>query len=272
MYYPRKLRSDFNFSGAIVPALITLMLFAFTATFIGIKAGLVVVFVSFMLYSLFSLAVYLRTRNMTFLASSLMQICFALFFATVPESFIPFPDKRMAWFLYFCALVIGIWTISMMISKKSKWKGREIFEMAAKAIYLSTNGFTERPKPSGKSDFSRDELSGFAEYMRRNLIAMPYAEENRIVFVPVKMGDECSFMFYPSRFRAERSWIAFDYLGNVTVSISKKDYLDYKEELSFDQLCDNLGNLFISFMEYYKKGEEVRIVNKLNEVGLGPLS
>jgi hypothetical protein len=54
--------------------------------------------------------------------------------------------------------------------------------------------------------------------------------------------------------------------------MSKKDYLDFKEELSFDQLCDNLGKLFISFMEYYKKGETQRILDRLNELKLGLMS
>ena len=55
----------------------------------------------------------------------------------------------------------------------------------------------------------------------------------------------------------------------MTVIISRKDYLGYKEELSFDQLCENLGKLFIKFMEYYRKGEADRIIYELNEIGLG---
>ncbi len=268
MYYPGKLKSDYNVAGVVIPPLFMLSLFVFTATFLGIEEGLIVLFIEFILYSLFSLAIYLRTRNLTFIASAIMQICLALFFATVPKGFIPFPDKRMAWFIYFCAIVVGSWAMLRTILKKSKFRGRELFELASQSIESSDNGFTERPRPSGKTEYSREQLLGFAEYLRRNLIAMPYTEDNRILFVPVKMGDEFSFIFTPSRFRKERSWIAFDDQGNVTVSISKKDYLDYKEELSFDQLCDNLGRLFISFMEYFKRCEEGRIVYKLNEVGL----
>jgi len=85
----------------------------------------------------------------------------------------------------------------------------------------------------------------------------------------VKMDDEFGYLFRPEKFRQSRSWIAFDFQGYVTVNISRRDYLDYKEELSFDQLCDNLGKLFIKFLEYYRKGEAERIVYKLNELGLG---
>jgi hypothetical protein len=83
------------------------------------------------------------------------------------------------------------------------------------------------------------------------------------------MDDAFSYLFSPGRFRKERSWIAFDFHGNVTVNISKRDYLGYKEEFSFDQLCDGLGKLFIRFMDYYRKGEAERIIYELNEVGLG---
>lgn len=59
------------------------------------------------------------------------------------------------------------------------------------------------------------------------------------------------------------------FLGKVTVMITKKDYIDFKEELSFDQLCENLCKLLIEFMIYYRKGEADRIVYKLKELGLG---
>jgi hypothetical protein len=83
------------------------------------------------------------------------------------------------------------------------------------------------------------------------------------------MEDEFNYMFNPEKFKLNRSWIAFDFQGNVTVNVSKRDYIGYKEELSFDQLCDNLGKLFIEFMRYYRKGESERILYKLNELGLG---
>ena len=45
-------------------------------------------------------------------------------------------------------------------------------------------------------------------------------------------------------------WTLSDFDGNVSASISKKDYLAFTEELAFDQLCDSLGKLFIEFMDY----------------------
>jgi hypothetical protein len=51
--------------------------------------------------------------------------------------------------------------------------------------------------------------------------------------------------------------IGFD--GTVTVKVSDKDYGDYRERLSFDQLCASLADIFIRFIDYYKKGLESRI-------------
>ncbi len=268
MYYPNKLRSGTKFT-ALIPALIMLTLFAFAVVLFDIRGGLAVMFVSFTLFSVFSFFLYLRTHNSSFLAGSLMQLLFGLYFASVPRGIFPFPDERMAWFLYLCGIVIGVWMVILVVGKrKNKFKGREVFELAARATELSADGFTDRPRPAGKSTYTRDELMGFAEYIRRNLIALPYREEDRVVFVPIRMGDEYHFNFSPDSFRQGRTWIALDFHGNVTVSMSKSDYLAYKEELSFDQLCSNLGQLFIKFMEYYKKGEEERIVYQLNELKL----
>ncbi|NQV03308.1 MAG: hypothetical protein HQ542_11720 [Bacteroidia bacterium] len=268
MYYPKKLRSGNKFQG-IIPGIIMVILFAFATIFIGIGAGLFVMFASFAAYAIFSFVLFLRTHNNSFLAASIMQLLFAFYFATVPRGFIPFPNEKMAWFLYFCAIVIGVWLIVLVVVKrKNKFKGRELFELAARSTELASDGFTNRPRPAGKAEYTRDELMGFTEYLRRNLVALPYLEEDRIVFVPIKMGDEFHFNFSPDSFRQGRTWIAFDFHGNITVSMSKRDYLDYKEELSFDQLCSNLGQMFITFMEYYKKGEAERIVYTLNELKL----
>lgn len=268
MYYPKKLRTDYKFQG-IIPAVVLIMLFAFAAIFFGLTAALTVMFIGFALYAIFSFVLYLRTHNVSFLAACIMQLLFGFFFATLPEGFTPFPNPKMAWSLYFCAFVIGVWLVMLIVvRRKNKFKGRELFELAARSTELASDGFTNRPRPAGKTTYTKDELMGFAEYIRRNLIALPYLEENQVVFVPIRMGDEYLFTFSPDSFRQGRTWIGFDFHGNVTVSMSKQDYLAYKEELSFDQLCNNLGQLFIKFMEHYKKGEEERIVYQLNELRL----
>lgn len=269
MYFPRKLKQDFSITG-FIPAIICLSLCALIWLFIGRKEGYLSVSIFFILYAGFSFWVYTRTKNHSYIASSLWQLMFGLYIATSSSHpFISGVDQKISGLILFFFLVLTVWLFYLVFKKKAKWKGREVFELASMMIEPEPDGFTDRPRPVGKVDYSKDELLGFARFLSRNLVAMPYFEENCVVFVPVKMDNEFGYIFYPERFRRNRSWVAFDYDGNVTVNISKIDYLEYREELSFDQLCENLGKLFIDFMGYYRKDEPERIIYKLNELGLG---
>ena len=269
MYFPRKLKQDNSITG-LIPALICLLIGAVIWVLIGPEEALLSVAAFYILYAGFSFWIFLRTRNISFLAASLWQLLFGIFLVTRPDyPLIIAPDKKISGMIIVLLLAATVWLLYLLFTKKAKWKGREVFELASMAIEPLPDGFTERPRPAGSISYTRDELMGFAAFLSRNLVAMPYYEDNSVVFVPVKMGDEFSYLLNREKFRQNRSWIAFDFNGNVTVNISHKDYLDYKEELSFDQLCGNFGKLFIQFMEYYRKGEAERILDKLNELGLG---
>ncbi len=269
MYFRRKLKQDFNITG-FIPALICLFIGAVIWALIGPKEALLSVAAFFILYAGFSFWAYIRTRNLSYLAASLWQMLVGFFLVTRPKyPLILAPDLKISEIIVVLLLATTVWLVYLLFTKQAKWKGREVFELASITIEPQPDGFTERPRPAGKTNYSKDELMGFAEFLSRNLIAMPYLEENRIVLVPVKMDDEFNYMFKPEKFRHSRSWIAFDFQGNVTVNISRKDYIDYKEELSFDDLCENLAKIFIQFMEYYRKGEADRIIYQLSELGLG---
>jgi hypothetical protein len=269
MYFPRRLKPDFRITG-FIPAILCLSIGALIWIFIGKREGFLSVSVFFILYAGFSFFIYIRTLNLSYLAASIWQLlvglCLATRFSYLSVSGI---DSKISSLLFFLLLGSTIWFFYLIFSRRAKWKGREVFELASLSTETQPDGFTERPHPAGKTEYTRHELYGFSGFLRKHLIAMPYFEENRVVFVPVKMEDEFGYIFNPVKFRQNRSWIAFDFQGNVTVNISKKDYIGYKEELSFDQLCENLGKLFIEFMKYYRKGEADRIVYKLNELGLG---
>ena len=245
-------------------------IYALVAVFFGVKEGILSVSLFFILYAGFSFWIYIRTRNQSYLAASIWQLLVGLSLAIHPKfSLILRIDPRLSSLLFLLLLASTIWLFYLFFTKRAKWKGREVFELASMSIKQDPDGFTERPHPAGNAEYSKDELYGFAEFLRRNLIAMPYFEENRVIFVPVKMSDEFRYIFNPGKFRQNRSWIAFDFQGNVIVNVSRQDYINYREELSFDQLCDNLGKLFIGFMQYFRKGEAERIVFQLNELGLG---
>ena len=56
------------------------------------------------------------------------------------------------------------------------------------------------------------------------------------------------------------------------VLVRVKDYLTYKEDLSFDRLCESLGNVFVEFLDLFKKGESVRIIDRMDALGLSIFS
>jgi hypothetical protein len=269
MYWRRKLKKDLSVGG-LIPAMICLLIGSVIWILSGPREALISVAVFYGLFAIFSFWIFIRTRNISFLAASLWQLLFGVFLLTRPEFPVIFsPDNRISALVVVMLLAATFWLLYTVFTRKAKWKGREVFELASVSIEAQPDGFTQRPRPAGRTEYTKDELMGFSAFLSRNLVAMPYIEENQIVFVPVKMGDEYSYLFNPEKFRQQRSWIAFDFKGDVTVSISRRDYLDYKEELSFDQLCDNMGNMFIKFIEYYRKGEGDRIIYQLNELGLG---
>ncbi len=210
MYYPRKLRNDFRITG-FIPAIVCLSIGALIWLFMGRKEGYLSVSIFFILYSGFSFWIYYRTRNQSYLASSVWQLLFGIYIATSSSYLVVSQlDQKISGLLIFLFLSSTVWLFYLVFTRRAKWKGREVFELASMSIEPQSDGFTERPHPAGKAEYSGSELKGFAEFLRKNLIAMPYFEVNRIVFVPVKMEGEFGYMFNPEKFRQTRSWIAFE--------------------------------------------------------------
>ena len=74
---------------------------------------------------------------------------------------------------------------------------------------------------------------------------------DRVILLPIKMGNEFRHLFGSNIKYWDNTWVAFDYNGEVSAYISKRDYLDYKENLSCSQLCKSLGEVFIDFHENF---------------------
>jgi hypothetical protein len=86
------------------------------------------------------------------------------------------------------------------------------------------------------------------------------------------MGREFGFILGLKNDYIDETWVSFDFDGHVTVNISHRDYLEYKEALSFDKLCASLGNLFIDLIETYQRGEGARIITRMDDVRIGIFS
>jgi hypothetical protein len=84
--------------------------------------------------------------------------------------------------------------------------------------------------------------------------------------VPVNNKSALQLFYQPGFNFIEKTWVSFDEEGQVSVHISRETYLSFRENLALDQLCNNLGNLFIDFLEDYRKGEGVRIIDKMKSV------
>ncbi|NQT00755.1 MAG: hypothetical protein HQ580_01890 [Planctomycetes bacterium] len=270
MYSIQKLKPDRNFYGLLLPfAVLTIgALFGFL---FGLEAAFYFIAVFFSIYALYSFLTFVRTRNPGFIVVGFYQISLVAMAFLMPER-IGGPRDPEIIFLMFLILFFLVWTIILFVTKKMKWRGREILEMVAGPVDDTGSGYTTRPMPAGKTEFTQRQIIQFSKFAMRHLIAVPYIGKDKVVFVPVMAGREFSFILGLKNDYTDETWVAFDFNGDVSVNISHRDYLNYNEELSFDQLCESLGNVFIGFMEIFQRREGTRIIDRMNTVGISPFS
>jgi hypothetical protein len=270
MYYVRKLKPDRSVTG-LLPAFISVAIFALTSVIFDLTVGLSVLGVLIGLYALYSFIAYLKTNNWAFIIASLYQLSLALLIWSQSRA-IKLGDLRLTRFFLVSMVFFLVWMVYLAINKKLKWRGREILEMAAEPVDETADGYTARPLSTGKIEYSQRDIIAFADFARQNLIAITYIEKDKVALVPVKMGEEFNAVLGLRSDYTQATWVAFDHQGNVSVNISRKDYLNYKENLSFDQLCASLSELFVEFLEMFTRGEGVRIIDRMDAVGLNPFS
>ncbi|MBN1271604.1 MAG: hypothetical protein JXB26_04980 [Candidatus Aminicenantes bacterium] len=146
-------------------------------------------------------------------------------------------------------------------NEKLESNARKLFNLAAEQVHDALNGFTDRPFSAAKAEYKRDEITGFARFLGGKKIVKSIIKQD-VVILAFSMG--ISPIKEPDLKRI--SYVRFDSEENVSVHISEYDYKRFKEELTFDQLCASLGDVFINFLENYKKGMESRIFVELKSV------
>jgi len=270
MYSMRKLKPDRSMAG-LIPALVVLLAFGVTATFAGLRAAFYVMGALVFVVAFYVLVTFARTRNRGYLISGLFVLSQGLFDMTFPRSF-GSDGYRLHYLFLFCELFFGVWLGYLAVNKRLKWRGREILELAAAPVEETGNGYTGRPLAAGKTEFSRREIVALAEFAARHLIAVSYVQADRVVFVPVMSGKEIGYMLGLRPHHDKETWVSIGFDGSVSVNISKEDYLTYREDRSFVQLCKSLGDLFIEFLELVKRGEGTRIVDRMDALGLSAFS
>lgn len=270
MYAIHKLKPDRSITG-LLPAFSALIIAALLGILFDIVVATTFLAFAFWAYAIYTFIAFLRTRNANFIVPALYQFI-AGFVLWGLEPNMGRSGSMATKFALLLMVVFLVWLAFLTATKKLKWRGREVLEMAAASVEETGNGYTSRPLPAGKVEFSRQEILDFANFARRNLIAVSYVGKDRVIFVPVMMGREFGFILGLKNDYTDETWISFDFDGNVTVNISHRDYLEFMEALSFDQLCTSLSSLFIDFIQTYQRGEGVRIIDRMDALSVGVFS
>lgn len=268
MALERKLKPDRSLGGAIFPLSMPII-FTLTAVIFEFSIALKVGSVMMALFGLFYLYMVLRTGNLHVLVVVAEAAFFGFLFWLVSEQYVFGNwDQQATFQVAFLtgSVTFGILLVFFGINRRLQWRGREIFELAAEPVDEAGDGYTHRPRPVGKVEYSLHQLRGFARFAAKHMMALPFITSKSITLVPLKMGDEfLRFLGLLGDYR-DASWVNFDVDGEVSVHIAQKDYLDYREPLAFDQLCTSFGQLFIDFLDLYTKGEGVRAVDRMDEL------
>jgi len=173
--------------------------------------------------------------------------------------------------LFLVGMYISLMVVAYLtFNRKLRWRGQEIFELAALPIEDTGDSFSARPRPTGQVPISKTEMIRFVDFMTKNLLAFAFREDNRVIFVLALPGKETSYLLGLKKDFLEDTWVAIDFDGNISVNITQEDYLLFKMDLDFDQLCQSLGDVISEFLELSKNGQESQIIDKMNALRLNP--
>ena len=269
----RKLNPDRNITGAVIP-LSMIPIFGVAAIVFGLQVAFYVLAGMMWIAALYFLYVFIRTGNIPHLVLCAEGVFFGVMFTVFePTLGLNSADSQTYKAAYISGVAFfGFLVIALLVTRRLKWRGREVFELAAVEVDETGDGYTARPRPVGKVEYSPEQLRGFARFLARHLVALPYYDEHNITLTPIKMGDEYGRLLGLSGDYRDATWVNFDQDGEVSVHIAHRDYLDYREPLRFDLLCAAMGQLFIDFLELYSKGEGVRIIDRMDDLRLSVLS
>jgi hypothetical protein len=226
----------------------------------------------YFLAPIFPFATFFKTRNNGYLAVGLFQVFAGLVCISAP----PAIENKNEIGLIPIFIVI-MYALLMIVAyqtfnRKLRWRGEEVFELAALPVDDTGDSFTARPRPVGNVSVSKTEMIRFVDFVTRYLIAFAFREDNRVVFVLTLPGKDLPYLFGLKKDYLDDTWVAVDYDGNITVNITEEDYLLFKMDLDFDQICQSLGNVFSEFLELSKQGQESQIIDRMNALRLNPIN
>jgi hypothetical protein len=268
MYFTSKLKPPNLFIDIMIGLIIGVPFIMVMIITNDISRGFKVVFPFFVIGCLVGPWLYYRTGNRGYLVYMLFFMVLTIMAITI-GFFDPDKNKIFLSIVAILAIIFTFWLYYLIFQRRLKFRTREIMELAALQVEAGEESYTGRPLPVAKAEYSKEQLLDFAKFLNKNLIAIPYVEDDRVVFLfDTSYGKVYGF----NRHYQSHTWVSFDYDGNVVVNFGMKDYLNYKEDMTFDQLCGSLGKLMIDFFELFKNGKEIRIIDQLNSLKLNPMT
>ena len=267
MYYTRKLKRE-KFNKELLIPLVVLLSFFVLLKITGIGFAYLFLAPVLFLAGVYGFLTYMRTSNKGYLLQTIIMVLGVVMSLLIFAFGGDVPKTLIVPVIILLIMTLPV-LVYMMYTKTIKWKVREILELAAKPVEDIKNGFSERPYPVGKVGFTNIELDGFSYFLKRNLIAIPVHDQDKIAFV---ISQDYNFTLGFDNTYLNKTFVLFEDDGRVLAHISKRDYIRYRDNLAYDQLCDSLGKLFIGFFDSYKKGESIRIIDKLNELNFNPIT
>jgi len=246
--------------GWYIPIIIFLFLFAsaFEVTQTGRLGYAVWTFGAF--FILLGIYDYFRTRLVTYFMIGLLfgtgtWHALLAFNRVEPFSFITYLVHLTAVIFFF----IFTWPIIRGQTRLNKY-ARQFFRLASENVHESSEGFTSRPFTAGQAEYTPDEIQGFARFMNCKQIAKAFMQKDKTILA-FSLG--ISPLANPDLQKV--SYVSFSNDGHIAVHVSEYDYRRYRHQLTFDQLCAALADLFKRFLQYYREGKESRILVELGE-------
>jgi hypothetical protein len=266
----KKLRPNNDYWGFLIP-IFAIVLFASMFTLFSLEAAFYSMMAIFGVMCAYNFYIVIRTGNPSFIIVSIYLLTAAIFMFIAPKA-IASGNKDPVRLIILPMSFFGMMTAVQFFQKNLKWRGREVFELAAASVDTTSGGYTNRPLPAGESVLSFHKVNAFAGFAQRKMIALVVKEPGRILLFPVKEQKDIIPLFFLRKKMDTMTYVAFSRDGNATVQISEADYLDYRQDYSFDLLCAAMVDLFVGMIEQYANGEEQAIIDRMNQVGYGYFS
>lgn len=271
MFFERKMKKQNIIKAIWFPFLSIVIFFSVFALF-GPGPAFYTLGGIYFLASIFPIATFLTTHNNGYLAVALFMVFAGLVCISAPPAI--GNKNNLGSTPIFLVIMYALMMVvaNQAFNRRLRWRGEEIFELAAMPVEDIGDSFTARPRPAGQVPVSKTEMIRFVDFMSKNLIAFPFKEENRVVFVLTLPGNDLPYLFGIEKNYLEDTWVAVGYDGNITVNITEEDYLLFKMDLDFDQICQSLGDVFGEFLQLSKDGKDSQIIDRMNALRLNPFN